>query len=120
MEKQEWLDSLQVGDTVVEETMGFAKRNYKITTVERITEKRRITTATGSKFNNVGREIGEKHFTRAILIPLTDEIVATLTREKNLSLIGRTDFDSLPNEYVEKIAAIIKEYNLSEKEKSNK
>ncbi|WP_456363455.1 hypothetical protein [Priestia aryabhattai] len=120
MEKQEWLDSLQVGDTVVEETTGFSRKNYQITTVRRITEKRRITTATGSKFNNFGREIGKDSSRRALLTPLTEKIIATLTRRENLSLISRTNFDSLPNEYVEKIATIIKEYDLSEKEKSNK
>lgn len=109
-EKQKKLDELKEGDQVAIET-GFNFRNYKITTITRITPTRRIKTESGDEFNKDGYERTSKNMWghRKRLEPITPEIIDFIKRKKAINKIDNFDIKKLSTDQLERMVAIINE-----------
>jgi hypothetical protein len=102
MEREEWLEGLQVGDSVIVDN-GSRYLNYRVDTIKKITPTRRFTlTHYNQVFNNDGRERGVSDQRAwgnvARIIPVTKELLEKIERDRLLGEIKIFNrFDLLTN-----------------------
>lgn len=108
--KQEWLDSLQVGDEVAMDVGSYGYRKYVKATITKITPKRRLSASNGKTFNPDGSEYGKgsSWSKPADLLPMTQDIAEHIERNTLLNLIENTKFDKCSLEQLRSIQAILK------------
>jgi hypothetical protein len=106
--KQEWLNSLQVGDKVAMDIGSYGAVRYSISQITKITPTRRMTTANGRTFKANGTEYGSGgSFSSVWLQPVTDTIKERIERSYLISHIKGIKFEELSTEQLRKIKDII-------------
>jgi len=105
--RQEWLDSLKEGDSVAYNFGGFGYKNYKITTISKITPKR-LFIVDELRFNKEGiYRFDSMWSTRYTLQPVTDEITEKVKTKNMLHILSKVQFHELDLETLEKIVHVI-------------
>lgn len=110
-EKRQWLKNLRAGSKVaIRNFRGGFGCEYQIATVDKVTKQGRDGTIIIRKrrYNGgTGAERGPS-YTRGHLVPITDEVRRTIRRYKNEARIHSTKWHELPDETINKIAAILR------------
>ena len=106
MTNEKWLESLKVGDQVA---LNGSYNNLLIRVVSRLT-KTLIILDTGGRFRrDSGYVVGGNIWNSSLITPVTEEIRSKI-RTSNLKYkISRINFESLTNEKIERILAIVNE-----------
>lgn len=114
-EKKQWLESLQVGDSVAIRKGSFGHGYYVLDKIRKITPTRRFSLEglNGVTFSSDGKEMGKKDTwsPRLNIEPVTQNILDDIARKKYLDKIRVTDFKDFPLETLQDI------YSLIQKEK---
>lgn len=111
--KQEWLDSLQIGDKVAMDIGSYGYSRYSIATITKVTPTRRITTSNGRVFNANGSEYGKgsNWGSGTYLEPVTNDIRERILRNKLISELKEINFEGLTTEQLLSIQSIVKKEN---------
>ena len=103
--REEWLNSLNVGDTVCYNTASFV-RSYTLSKIKRITPKRRFILDNNKKFNDTGVGNLDK-WRQTQLEKLTEDIKKEIKTKKYITNIKNTNINNLQYEKLKKINNII-------------
>ena len=108
-EYQEWVKALKVEDKVVINVGRYGHKNYKMTTIVKVTPTGIIKTKCGRTYNNDGWERGKRDAWggRTHLEPITQDIIDKIETDKLLYEIGKVKFNELPLEILREIVKAV-------------
>ena len=116
MDNKAFIDSLKVGDLVAVRTYHYGAIAYSLLKVEEIAARagKRTVVVGGQKYDEVGNEKRERGAmssgTSRSIGPITDEVRASIKRRREQrSIESVTDWSSLSDDKIARIAAILKE-----------
>lgn len=119
--KEEWIKSLRVGDTVAIHHSGWGRRGWTLTSIEKITPTGRINLTNGMKVNSNGWVRGDRH---ERIQPVTDEIMTEILRMKltNKIKLGfkRIDFKKATTDQLSALGNLIEELPKEEEEEEKR
>ena len=106
--------TLKPGDRVAINASNYARSDYTVAKVERVTPSGQVVMVDGRRFDARGREIGSglKYYDRARLCPLTEDVRAEIRREAAIARIWRRmeKWEQLPADALEAIEAVLDRY----------
>jgi hypothetical protein len=106
-QRQQWLNSLKVGDEVAVDQGKFS-RKYAILTIEKITPTRRFRLSGVSEvFDNTGREMGAGAWGSDHMEPITDAIRESAARYAALEHIKKINFSALSTQQLLDVLKVI-------------
>jgi len=99
MTKQEWLDELKPGDTVLVSKGGYGRENWEVSTVARRTPGGQILLTGGRRFNKEGFATGDADpWYKPWLTEPTPERMEVVERKRLVARIKSSELDGLPLE----------------------